>query len=296
MRVDSFKLELPIKGTETEDWVVNYFVAHPKAGQFRDFRGGPNTYPKPGTDEHRHTGTDFCVPNFRWMDRSFPVYASASGKVIFLHDGETDRNTSRRCPGGLGNHVKIKHPNGFTTLYGHLKNRSISVKRGQYLGVGRKIGVVGSSGRSDGPHLHFELRDRDGNVVDPSQNDYWINPPKYDPPFSIMDFSVQKGKADLYESRTPPSKNVESLYSDEWITVGLFMSGLRANEKILFRLIVGDVQCVKELSFRECEIENFMIAYAYLCSPASGPGIISISINEKMVHEYKVEVKSRSRP
>lgn len=296
MSVDSFKLELPVKGTETKDWVVNYFVAHQKAGQYKDFRGGPNTYPKLGTDEHRHTGTDFCVPNFRWMDKNFPVYASASGKVIFSHDGEPDRNTSRRSPGGLGNCVKIKHPNGFTALYGHLKNGSISVKRGQYLGVGRTIGVVGSSGRSDGPHLHFELRDKDGDVVDPSQKGYWINPPTYDPPFSIMDFSVQDGKTNLYESRTPPRKNLDSFYSDQWITVGFFMCGLRANEKISARLGVGDVQSVNERSLRECEIENFMIYYAHLYPPASGLGIISISIDGKLAHEYRVEMKSSSRP
>ena len=102
MVVDSFRLELPVSGTETKDWIVNFFVDHnPNAKQVTDFRGGKKTY-------DGHTGTDFNVPNFRFMDGDFAVYASAGGLVIALHDGEPDRNTSRAMSrGGYGNHVKL---------------------------------------------------------------------------------------------------------------------------------------------------------------------------------------------
>ena len=295
MSVDSFKLKLPVRGTETKDWVVNYFVAHPKAGQFRDYRGGLNTYPKPGSDEHRHTGTDFCVPNFRWMDRGFAVYASASGNVIYVRDGETDRNTSRSCPGGFGNHVRIKHHNGFTTIYGHLKNGSISVERGQDVVAGEKIGVIGSSGSSDGPHLHFELWDVDGKVLDPCEKEYWSKPPMYDPPFSIMDFSVQKGPVGcLGEARMPPRDNVETFSFGELIGLGLFMSGLQANEEIVVRFQIGHLWVEGTLSVAKDQMGNFTIGYGSIEFPEYGRGMISIYRAGAFVREHGVEVQCPS--
>ena len=297
MSVNQFKLKLPVRGTETKDWVVNCFMAHPKAGQYRDYLGGLKTYPKPGGDGPIHAGTDFTVPNFRWMDRDFAVYASASGKVTYVRRGETDRNMSRSCPGGVGNCVKIEHPNGFTTLYGHLKKGSISVERSQDVVAGQKIGVIGSSGSSDGPHLHFELLDGDGNALDPFEKAYWIKPPMYDPPFSMMDFSVQKGSIDcLDESRTPPRDNVESFSSGEWIGVGLFMSGLQANEDIDIVWEVGSRQCVRGRIAAKEAIENLMIVHANLDFPVAGPGRINIYIDKRHVCEHRVEVRCRSEP
>lgn len=57
---------------------------------------------------------------------------------------------------GYGNYVIIRHPNGLETVYGHL-NRHL-VKEGQYVRAGQAIGLGGSTGRSTGPHLHFETR------------------------------------------------------------------------------------------------------------------------------------------
>ena len=287
MSAGSFKLALPVQGRQAKDWVVNYFFAHPAGGTFTDYKGGPKTYPE-------HTGTDFSVPNFRWMDRDFAVYASASGKVIYVRDGETDRNTSRSSPGGYGNHVKIEHPNGFTTLYGHLKKGSISVTRSEGVVAGQKIGAIGSSGSSDGPHLHFELLDRDGKIIDPFEREYWTKPPTYDPPFSMMDFSVQKGSIDcLAESRTPPRDNVESFSSGEWIGVGLFMSGLQANKDIDISWEVGNRQCRRGL-ITVNEMANLMICYANLDFPEAGSGRIVVHIDKRHVCEHRVEVQCRS--
>lgn len=56
---------------------------------------------------------------------------------------------------GYGKHVVIKHKNGYKTLYGHLSK--IEVKKGQKVAAGEKVGEVGSTGRSSGPHLHYEI-------------------------------------------------------------------------------------------------------------------------------------------
>lgn len=66
--------------------------------------------------------------------------------------------------GGYGNCVRVAHANGFETLYGHLSR--ITVKVGQELSVGDKVGEVGSTGHSTGAHLHYEVR-KDGKPINP---------------------------------------------------------------------------------------------------------------------------------
>ena len=59
--------------------------------------------------------------------------------------------------GGYGNYVVIRHNNGYETVYAHLQNNSIQVYTGQQVAAGQRLGKVGSTGNSTGPHLHFEL-------------------------------------------------------------------------------------------------------------------------------------------
>lgn len=77
-----------------------------------------------------------------------PLVASAAGTVI------VSRNSGWN--GGYGNYVVIKHDNGTQTLYAHMSIASVSV--GQYVAQGQAIGAVGSTGKSTGPHVHFEIR------------------------------------------------------------------------------------------------------------------------------------------
>lgn len=65
---------------------------------------------------------------------------------------------------GYGNVVIVNHNNGYVTYYGHLS--SISVSTGQKLGQGSPIGIMGSTGRSTGTHLHFEIR-KNGTAINP---------------------------------------------------------------------------------------------------------------------------------
>ena len=81
------------------------------------------------------------------------VKSTASGKVLFA---------GRR--GGYGNCIVIDHQNGFQTYYGHLSK--ILVKVGQDISVGEKIGKIGSTGRSTGPHLHYEIH-KNGKPISP---------------------------------------------------------------------------------------------------------------------------------
>ena len=84
-----------------------------------------------------------------------PVRATAGGKVV-----------SAGWSGGYGNMVEIEHENDLSTRYGHLS--LITVAEGQYVSPGTVLGRVGSTGRSTGPHLHYEVR-IDGEAVDPGR-------------------------------------------------------------------------------------------------------------------------------
>jgi murein DD-endopeptidase MepM/ murein hydrolase activator NlpD len=96
-----------------------------------------------------HTGLDFRAAT------GDPVRATANGKVA-----------SSGWAGGYGRMVEIDHGNGLSTRYGHLSE--INVKVGDSVRIGQVIGTVGSTGRSTGPHLHYETR-IDGEAVDPQK-------------------------------------------------------------------------------------------------------------------------------
>jgi hypothetical protein len=69
--------------------------------------------------------------------------------------------------GGYGNYVLIEHSDGYSTLYGHMLRGTITVSTGDTVEQGQVIGKMGTSGSSTGIHLHFEVRDPNGNKVDP---------------------------------------------------------------------------------------------------------------------------------
>ena len=94
-----------------------------------------------------HTGIDFRG------ETGDPARATADGTV-----------TVAGWQGGYGKMVEIDHGYGFTTRYGHLSD--ITVKVGQRVRAGHIVGKVGSTGRSTGPHLHYETR-VNGEAVDP---------------------------------------------------------------------------------------------------------------------------------
>jgi murein DD-endopeptidase MepM/ murein hydrolase activator NlpD len=109
-----------------------------------------------------HAGLDFAAP------MGTPIYATANGTV------ETAGNTGN----GYGNHVVIHNGYGYATLFGHMFK--IKVKPGQKVKRGEIIGWVGNTGKSTGPHCHYEVH-RNGEPVDPVfyfYND--ITPEQYD--------------------------------------------------------------------------------------------------------------------
>lgn len=96
-----------------------------------------------------HTGLDFRAAT------GDPVRVTAYGKVV-----------SAGWSGGYGRMIEVDHGNGLSTRYGHLSE--INVKVGEVVKIGQVVGLVGSTGRSTGPHLHYETR-IEGEAVDPQK-------------------------------------------------------------------------------------------------------------------------------
>jgi murein DD-endopeptidase MepM/ murein hydrolase activator NlpD len=132
---------------------VSAYVDHnPAVGSFQDFNCGTKTY-----DGHKGTDIATWPFNFYKMDNNLvEVIAAAPGTIIAKHDGEFDRN----CSGNqlTANYVIIQHADGSTALYWHMKSGFVTTKAiGEAVITGEKLGIVGSSGSSSGPHLHFEI-------------------------------------------------------------------------------------------------------------------------------------------
>ncbi len=108
---------------------------------------GHRENPFGGSNIETHKGLDIKGPS------GAPVKAMAKGNVAFAGPR-----------GGFGNCIILKHGNGFETLYGHLSK--ITVSLGQKIDIGQQIGKIGSTGRSTGPHLHYEIH-RNGEKINP---------------------------------------------------------------------------------------------------------------------------------
>ncbi len=97
-----------------------------------------------------HQGVDLPLP------MRTPIQAAGDGTVTFSG-----------LKGGYGQAVEIRHPNGYRTMYAHNDENNVQV--GQKIKRGDIIGYSGSTGRSTGPHLHFEVRNDGGEAVDPKK-------------------------------------------------------------------------------------------------------------------------------
>lgn len=155
---NAVKLEWPLRvANGLNDYsyynISAYVDLNAATGAIQDNNCGTNTY-----DGHRGTDISIWPYNFYKMDNNMvEVIAAAPGTIIAVHDGEFDKN----CAGNslTANYIMIQHADGTSALYWHMKKNSVTTKAvGQTVVAGEYLGVVGSSGSSSGPHLHFEVR------------------------------------------------------------------------------------------------------------------------------------------
>ncbi|MCD4697605.1 MAG: peptidoglycan DD-metalloendopeptidase family protein [Bacteroidales bacterium] len=156
-------------------------------GQLLDFACGDLTYDL--QDGYNHEGTDFFPWPFPWMkmhEDQFEIIAAADGVIAFKQDGNFDEHCEANNDPWNG--IGILHNDGSTSWYIHLKKNSLTGKvAGSPVEQGEYLGIVGSSGSSVLPHLHFEVYDTGGKLFDPFygscnqtiEESWWVDQPGY---------------------------------------------------------------------------------------------------------------------
>ncbi|HEY9080121.1 M23 family metallopeptidase [Magnetovibrio sp.] len=166
---DHFTLALPVDCQPGATcWVVNYVDLKPGPGTL-DYNCGDATYDAPPGDQHK--GTDFAVRDMAAVRKGVAVFAAASGQVIGKRDGMADISfegvkdasvANQEC----GNGLRIRHDNGLITQYCHMRQNSVMANTGDRVERGQQLGMVGLSGQTVFPHLHFQV-ERGAEIVDP---------------------------------------------------------------------------------------------------------------------------------
>jgi murein DD-endopeptidase MepM/ murein hydrolase activator NlpD len=160
----AIELELPIACEIGRSCAIQQYVDHDASQAARDYQCGTLTY-------DQHNGTDFRLPSLVAQRRGIGVLAAAEGRVlrtrVDMPDAGVNAPDAPR-PAGFecGNGLIVTHDDGWETQYCHLAQHSVSPKPGERVSAGQPLGLVGLSGRTEFPHLHFTVRHQ-GQIVDP---------------------------------------------------------------------------------------------------------------------------------
>jgi murein DD-endopeptidase MepM/ murein hydrolase activator NlpD len=199
--------------------VINYVDHDPGyPGQVQDYSCGTRTYDT--STGYNHQGTD--ITSFPFAQRKQNndeaiVVAAAPGTIVMKADGLPDHDCT--MAGQPWNAIYLLHADGSRTWYGHMKAHSLTTKGiGDTVDTGEFLGVMGSSGNSTGPHLHFEVYDPTGKLIDPfagpcndfNSQSWWADQrPYYEPAIDLL----MTGSAPVEFSACPtPDVENRSLY------------------------------------------------------------------------------------
>ena len=229
--------------------VINYVDHDPGyPGKVLDYNCGSRTYDQ--ADGYNHQGTDITAFPFAWRkmdDDEAIVVAAAPGIIVAKMDGQFDRSCT------LGdqpwNAVYVMQADGTIAWYGHLKSGSLTSKQeGEWVLAGEFLGVMGSSGDSTGPHLHFELHAPNGALIDPfagacnnfNTHSWWAQQRPYDEPAIDL---VMTGDAPVEFSPCPtPEVEHRSSYFQPGQTVYLsaFFTDQQLQDSVQFSVLAPD--------------------------------------------------------
>ena len=146
---------LPVDCVMVELCSIQNYIDYDGGKGWKDHTCGSLSY-----DGHR--GIDFRVPTEIEMREGVAVVAAADGEVIFAFDGQPDILMRETGPGKTreernGNWVAISHGDSWITTYAHLMKGTVAVSKGDRVKRGDKLGLIGLSGNSDFPHVHFAV-------------------------------------------------------------------------------------------------------------------------------------------
>ncbi|MFT3700123.1 MAG: M23 family metallopeptidase [Kofleriaceae bacterium] len=177
------RLRWPLGGQVSKDWFVTAWVDDDPGPGTRDFTGAVGAS---AITHDTHDGIDIALARgFAEQDEGIGIFSACEGIVSQTGDGQPDRNSDSNKE-AIGNFVIVTAPNGYKVVYWHLRRGSVSVHVGDRVVAGTRLGEVGSSGESSGPHLHFSVYDCAGKAIDPMVTRAFENPPPYHPPHALV--------------------------------------------------------------------------------------------------------------
>ncbi len=225
LNAQTLRFSLPIDGVVNENVIIVNHVDHDSSQGIKDFRCGVYTY-------DGHDGTDFVLKSFKQMDDGVAVLAAADGVVLEVVDSLFDRNKSSVKERGFGNYITIRHIDGYVSYYAHIRRASASIRVGERVERGQPIALVGSSGNSSDPHLHFEVWRRidpfGGNCADAAS--HWVDPPPVFEAYKLHDHGVTTWppRLDTLRERPPSVRIIDTTATS--ITYWSLQSGVRSTD------------------------------------------------------------------
>jgi len=259
-------LHLPVEGTYGETFKIVNYVDWAEGNEILDHNCGNKTY-------NGHQGTDFVIRSFRTMDSGVSVTAAADGIVTTIIDGLFDREKVSDISKGFGNYIAIQHFNGFTSYYAHLVTNSIDVQIGDTVKAGQRIALVGSSGNSSDPHLHFELWNDSVGLVDPfkgscgNAQSLWFATPDYDTSFHLWTSGLTDFIPDLDTLREEPPLKNQFKISDESITYWAILNGIRKGDSLSINWYTPDESLWFRFSFEAINDAWYYYYWSYINVP-----------------------------
>lgn len=177
-----------------------------------------------------HNGIDVVNKNYTLGY----ICSHSDGNVVDTRDGLGNMPNSS----SYGNYVKVKHDNGYCTLYAHLEKGTLAVANGQRVAKGQRLGFMGNSGNSYGAHLHFEVRNESDQRIDPTPFlDADLPSIKKEKSTDELAREVIEGKYGNGEDR---KKALGSRYGEVQARVNEILRGQSASNSITYVVKAGD--------------------------------------------------------
>jgi hypothetical protein len=266
LAVDPVKFDWVMRQRGVNDnsyYGISFFVDLDNTAVLKDYTCGTRTY-------NGHLGTDFFTYPYPWHkidNNNVEAIAGAPGVILNKLDGAFDRQCTND-PNRVWNAVYVRHADGTTALYGHLKSGSLTTKAiGQAVEKGEYLGIVASSGDSSGPHLHFEVRNSTNTaVLDPfngtcnTNSSMWLAQRPYFEPkiLKIMTHSV--APPTIVPCNANPVDNINektNFLTGETVYFGIYYRDMLAPQVSQFKLYKPNGVLANQWSYTAVNNANF---------------------------------------
>ncbi|MBI3233166.1 MAG: peptidoglycan DD-metalloendopeptidase family protein [Bacteroidetes bacterium] len=281
----SIKLTTPLEGIYLKDYfIVNYVDIDTSKNTYYDHSCGTKTY-------DNHMGTDFTLRSFKQMDSGVKVLAAADGKIINLKASLFDRNKSTNNL-ELGNYIAIAHKNNYYTYYGHLKKNSLLVNIGDSVKAGQALALVGSSGNSTDPHLHFEIWYDSLYYFDPFNGGcqtfptFWNNQLSYDSSVQATEHGLLNFITTIDTLRERPESKFSFNENDSFVAFWQHLTGVKNGDSLITEWYTPQGDLYYRFAYKNTFDYWYYYYYTYIFRPQkSGVYSYKFYLNKIKINE-----------